>query len=286
MSETHLKPTRRILYTALASFALIGYSTQSFAWGSDGHSAIGILAISQLQPDALAKLEDIVNPLTKQAMTEACNWPDVKRESEEWTWSAPLHYVNIPRDEDVYSESRDCPEESGHQHHPQRPKQLCATQGIKHYASELSNQEATILQRWQAFAWLCHLVGDLHQPMHAGFADDRGGNDVDVIFNNEQLNLHRFWDSAMIHQEAGSWQYLVGQLSAFPVTHASSDWSMEMVNGWTNDSHRLAKNKAYPATRTIHSNFVDQSWVIAQQQIVLAASRLATVINSELQGED
>ena len=286
MSETHLRPIRRTLYTAIASLALIGYSAQTFAWGPDGHSAIGILAISQLQPDALAKLEDIVNPLTKQAMTEACNWPDVKRETEEWAWSSPLHYVNIPRDEDVYSESRDCPEESGHQHHPQRPKQLCATQGIKHYASELSSQERTNLQRWQAFAWLCHLVGDLHQPMHAGFADDRGGNDVDVVFNGEQLNLHRFWDSAMIHQEAGSWQYLVGQLSAFPVAHADSDWSTEMVNGWTTDSHKLAKKKAYPATRTIHSDFADQSWIVAQQQITLAASRLATIINSELKDED
>jgi hypothetical protein len=286
MLKTHRKPTMRTFYAVLASFALIGHSAQTFAWGSDGHSAIGILAISQLQPDALTELENIVNPLTKQAMIEACNWPDDKRETEEWAWSAPLHYINIPRNETVYSESRDCPEESGHQHHPQRPKQLCATQGIKHYASELSSQEATTLQRWQAFAWLCHLVGDLHQPLHAGFADDRGGNDFDVVFNNEQMNLHGFWDFAMIHQEAGSWQYLVGQLSAFPVIQAGSDWSPEMVNDWTNDSHNLASNSLYPATKTIRKNYVEQSWVLAQHQITLAASRLATIINSELQDED
>ena len=283
MSKTQPKPTKRIFYAVLASFTFIGYSAQSFAWGSDGHSAIGILAISQLQPDALRELESIVNPLTKQAMTEACNWPDVKRETEEWAWSAPLHYINIPRGETVYSESRDCPQEVGHQHHPQRPKQLCATQGIKHYASELSNQQATILQRWQAFAWLCHLVGDLHQPLHAGFADDRGGNDFDVIFNDEQMNLHGFWDFAMIHQEAGSWQYLVGQLSAFPVVHTGSEWSPEMVNDWTNDSHNLASERLYPTTKTIRKNYVEKSWVLTQQQITLAASRLATIINSELQ---
>ena len=99
----------RVFFTAFSCLTLFGYSTEATSWGSDGHTAIGILAVSQLPPDTLLALESIVNPLTKQAMAELCNWPDELRETEEGKWSEPLHYINIPRGDEVYSESRDCP---------------------------------------------------------------------------------------------------------------------------------------------------------------------------------
>ncbi len=269
----------RFIATTFACVALLEHSPHSFAWGHDGHTAIGILAINQLPPETLRELENIVNPLTKQAIAEACNWPDVLRESEEGEWSGPLHYINIPRGDEVYTESRDCPK----QKHPAgRPAQYCAPEAIKHYAAELVNPQASGKQRWRSFAWLCHLVGDLHQPMHAGFADDRGGNDVEVVFGDWHMNLHHFWDSALINQRAGSWQYLVGQLSEFPPVQAGSDWSPLMVNDWTNSSHSLAKESAYPATGIIDEAFAQQSWELIQEQIRLAATHLALIINSEL----
>lgn len=268
-----------IICAIFSSIVLLVFSTHSFAWGRDGHTAVGILAINQLQPEALQALESIVNPLTKQAMAEACSWPDVLRESKEGEWSGPLHYINIPRGDEVYTESRDCPEQV---QSIGRPAQYCATEAIKYYATELVNPEATGEQRWRSFAWLCHLVGDLHQPMHAGFADDLGGNDVKVVYDDWHMNLHHFWDSALIKQQAGSWQYLVGQLSEFPLVQAGSDWSPSMVNDWTNRSHKLASESAYPASANIDEVFAQQSWELIQEQIRLAASHLALIINTEL----
>jgi hypothetical protein len=141
---------KRKFCTALASLVLFAYSSISLAWGPDGHSAIGILAIDQLQPDARRELESFVSPLDDLAMIKACNWPDAIRETKEGAWSAPLHYINIPRGDFVYQESRDC------------PQQQCATEAIKRFAAELANHQAAKEQRWQALAWLCHLVGDLH----------------------------------------------------------------------------------------------------------------------------
>jgi hypothetical protein len=267
------------LSALLTCLTLAVYTTEAISWGHDGNTSIGILAINQLQPEALQELESIVNPLTKQAMAEACNWPDVYREAEEGGWSTPLHYINIPRGDEVYTESRDCPEQANR---AGRPAQFCATEAIKHYAAELSNREASPQQRWRSFAWLCHLVADLHQPMHAGFADDRGGNDVQVSFGEWNMNLYRFWDSTLINEEAGSWQYLVGQLSEFPPVQAGTDWSPSMVNDWTNRSHALAIEKAYPPTSKIDEAFAEQSWELIQEQIRLAASHLALIINSEL----
>jgi hypothetical protein len=271
-----------IFCAIFACLGVVGYSSNAIGWGSAGHTAIGILAVNQLQPDALDKLESIVNPLTPQAMAVACNWPDVIRETEQGEWSGPLHYVNIPRGDEVYLEPRDCPELPDHMSSSERPMQHCVTEAIKHYAAGLTRPDASGEQRWRSFAWLCHLVADLHQPMHAGFEDDRGGNNIEVLFKDEPMNLHHFWDTALINEQAGNWQYLVGQLSEFPPVQAGSDWSPAMVNDWTNESHKLAMESAYPATQTINNGFAQQSWELIQQQLRLAASRLALIINSEL----
>ena len=264
----------RIISLTFASYALFGYSTDSLAWSADGHTSIGILAISQLQAESRRELESLIGPLDDHAMEKACNWPDEIRETEEWDWSARFHYINIPRGDFVYLESRDCPD------------QQCATQAIKRYAAELADREAPREQRMQAFAWLCHLVGDLHQPLHAGFEDDRGGNNFDIIFKGEQMNLHGFWDFELINQHAGSWQNLVRLLSTSPVTEATSNWSPEMVNDWTNESHKLAKHTVYPATKNIDEIYLQKSWERAQKQISSAATRLALIINTELQDRD
>jgi len=274
----------RISCQTLIAITLLGGITECFAWGKDGHTAIGTLAVAQLQPHARSELENIIQPgpLDGLAMEEACNWPDVMRNREEWDWSSPLHYVNIPRGDDTYDQSRDCPMPSDGATHPE-PR--CATEAIKFYANRLNSQQITGLQRWQAFAWVCHLVGDLHQPMHAGFADDQGGNLVEVTFNDAQVNLHRFWDSVLINEQAGNWQNLLDQLSVLPPVQVNSDWSHEMVNDWTSEIHTLTSTPGtmYPLTDNIDEAFAQQSWTLIQAQIRLAAARLALVINSELE---
>ena len=118
--------------------------------------------------------------------------------------------------------------------------------------------------------------------MHAGFADDRGGNNFEIIFKNEKINLHGFWDFELIHLHANSAQGLIALLSEYPTEQADSCWSSEMVNDWTNESHELGKTMAYPATKNINETYLEQSWELVQKQIPLAASRLAFIINSKL----
>jgi hypothetical protein len=260
----------RIFLVTLTVCTLSGFSSNAFAWGPDGHSAIGIFALRQLEPGARQSLEQIVGPLDGPAIIKACNWPDEVRETEEWDWSAPQHYINIPRGDFVYQQSRDCPDGR------------CATEAIKRYAAELANPQADKEQRWQAFAWLCHLVGDLHQPLHAGFADDRGGNNFDIVFKGEQINLHGFWDFELVNEHAGSWENLVCLLSKSPRFKTGSNWSPEMVDDWTNESHKLAASRVYPVNPNIENSYEQQSWEIAQQRIRMAASRLALIFNSEL----
>jgi hypothetical protein len=57
-----------------------------------------------------------------------------------------------------------------------------------------------------AIAWLFHLVGDVHQPLHTGQLftvdypkGDRGGNEicVRVTDRGQPISLHRFWDGVI-----------------------------------------------------------------------------------------
>lgn len=264
----------RIFWVFFTGMALLGFNTDAGAWGADGHTAIGILAMDQLEPEVKIALQDIVGTLDEDAMIKACNWPDAIRETEKWEWTAPRHYVNIPRGESTFRESRDCPD------------QLCATGAVKKFAVELGNDTATKEKRWQSFAWLCHMVGDLHQPLHAGFADDRGGNSFDVSFHGEDLSLHTFWDHALIDTYAGDSKNLVRQMRQLPAIQITANWSLENVDSWTNESHGLAEKSVYPDTVELSDAYVQQSWETAQQRIRTAASRLAHIINSELSASD
>ena len=264
---------QQVLRKTLTLAASLGMSMQCLAWSPDGHSAIGVLAMKQLSPAARTELEGIIDPLTDEAMVKACNWPDHVREAPEWEWSAPQHYINIPRGETEYLEDRDCAD------------QLCATQAVKKYAGELFDDDLNQVQRWQAFAWLCHVTADLHQPMHAGFADDRGANLVHVVFQGREMNLHSFWDFSLINRHAGGWQGMVALLSEQPLEQAPANFSDEMVNQWTNESHALAMSMGYPPSRNIDEAFALRSWVLTQQQVSLAASRLATIINWYASGQ-
>jgi len=260
----------RLLVILFTTCAATGFSTNIFAWGHDGHGAVGVMALGQLSAETRFKLERVLGSVGDQTIVEACNWPDEVRGTEEWEWSYPLHYINIPPGESGYSESRDCPD------------QKCATEAIKKYALELGDQRASNEKRRQAFAWVCHLVGDLHQPLHAGYAHDRGGNEFEITFKGEKTNLHNFWDRALIKERVGNWQGLIRVSGNFPTVQTTDSWTAEMVDRWTEESHQLVEQELYPTNPDITQNYADKSWAILQQRINTAASRLALIIESVL----
>jgi hypothetical protein len=249
---------------------MVSYATAGFvfAWSADGHNAIGMLVLDQLQADTRQRLETVVGELNEQTVSDACNWPDVIREEEEWEWAKPQHYVNIPRGEFTYLESRDCRD------------RLCATGAIKKYAAELGDPSLAKQKRREAFAWLCHLVADLHQPLHAGFADDRGGNELEITVRGELMNLHYYWDRELASHQVGDWQHLYEHLQTEPIERITGDWSSDEVDGWTEESHQIAASMAYPPTPEISEDWERQAWEVAQERMRLAAARLAWVLET------
>lgn len=263
---------RNIFCTTL----LLALASDALAWGPEGHRVIGRAAFGLLDDPARAEVVDLLGLAPgadpAQALADACNWPDTVREQPGWRWSAPLHYVNIPRLGDGYRRERDCPDGR------------CVTEAILDYANRLANAEATgdAEARFQAFAFVCHLVADLHQPLHAGFRDDRGGNTVLVEYRGEEMNLHRFWDSAVIRSHLENENRMVERLGASGARTAAQDWNPAEVVAWTDESHGLAAEFAYPAGNAIDEAFAERSWSITVGQWERAAGRLAQILNAVL----
>lgn len=76
---------------------------------------------------------------------------------------------------------------------------------------DIPDRMSNITQR-QSLMFLIHIIGDIHQPLHASRESDRGGNTIHVSFPEEfpgfrderyghahkGWNLHSVWDSAII----------------------------------------------------------------------------------------
>ena len=255
---------------AILCAALFGLPGSLLAWGPAGHAAIGKAAFNLLDDRARSAVLDILDGASPDAMDEACNWPDRVRETPEWAWSAPQHFVNIPRTATHYDRQRDCPDG------------LCVTEAIKKYASELSGPGRDTRQRWQALAWVCHLVGDLHQPLHAGYRDDRGGNLVEITFRGQPTDLHEFWDSELIRERVSEGVRLERAAAPAACKAARQPWNPASVDAWTDESHGLAATVAYPPNPAIDENFAQRSWPVVEQQLRRASCRLASVLNAVL----
>lgn len=275
----------RLLFLTSLTVCAASNALPAQAWGQAGHALIGKAAVAQASPAARAAVLEILGlqsddpgPALDAALEEACNWPDTLRASGTEPGTAPLHYVNLPRSDPHYDRQRDC------------PGGLCVTEGILTFAAELSRppqgpSEAATERRWQAFAWLCHLVGDLHQPLHVAFRDDRGANRVEVSFRGEQYNLHQFWDD-VLEQERLAARPLTAADLLEPDRATAKPWEPADVVAWTDESHALALTASYPPGPEIEDAFADRSWALVQSQWMKAAWRLASILDVVLAGTE
>jgi hypothetical protein len=169
------------------------------AWGRDGHQIVAALAQSLLTPRARAEADALPAVVGGESFVAASNWPDrIRRERPE---TARWHFVDIEVGSGPYDEARDC------------PHRAWATAKIEDFRAELADARLDPERRGEALRWLIHMVGDVHQPLHAADRHDRGGNDLKVSVSgasgrSSETNLHRFWDVDLV-QMAQTAQRLV-----------------------------------------------------------------------------
>ena len=88
---------------------------------------------------------------------------------------------------------------------------------------------------------LVHFIGDLHQPLHIGLAEDKGGNDFQVRWFNGGTNLHRVWDSDMIDSYQMSYTELASNTNVLTKVEVAAIKSGKPLD-WAYDSRLLAED--------------------------------------------
>lgn len=169
---------KRILYL-LTALQLV---SNVYAWGPEGHKIVAQIAEDQLSTTAKRQISSI---LGGHGLAEVSTWADAIKSKPEWEHTKTWHFVNI-RDDENY-------EDSDHDPHGD------VVTAITEMVEVLKTPSSTDEEKQNAVKFIVHFVGDIHQPLHAGRPDDRGGNSVQVTFNGKNMNLHSLWDSAMIN---------------------------------------------------------------------------------------
>ena len=61
---------------------------------------------------------------------------------------------------------------------------------LARFTETLRDPKASQDDKRLALRFIVHIIGDLHQPLHAGNGTDRGGNDFKVTWFGKSTNLH------------------------------------------------------------------------------------------------
>jgi len=125
-------------------------------------------------------------------------------------------------------------------------------------------------------------MGDLHQPMHNAFGYDRGGNDYELEYNGAVTDLHTLWDHDFIERFHPSWPEYTDQLAALMPPKLTGAWSPSLVHAWSDESRAHAKTRMYPDKPQISADYEQKALLFIDQQLRLAASRMAWILNSVL----
>ena len=258
----------------LTALAVVSTSTAS-AWGPQGHRVIAKVAEGRLDPAAKAAIKDLLHP--GDTLPELADWAD-RDGHDAVPGSAKWHFINVPI-RDARFDPRLIRDDDN------------VVVKIKQYRPILGDRSKPKQDRQRALLFLVHFVSDLHQPMHVGDNGDRGGNDTQVQFFNEGTNLHKLWDSDLIHRIGGNDQTWMARVDRDITPETAKEWSKGTVDDWTDETFQVAKlaykplddaPKAIPKGVKLDEAYLKRAEPILERQMARAAVRLANELNAIL----
>ena len=239
------------------------------AFGPAGHRAVARIAETELSPSARAEVDRLLALEGVQRLDEVATWADELRDMPGYEYASRWHYVNLGKGECRYRAEVHCPEGN------------CVVSAIETQRRILADRKAAPVARAQALKWLVHLVADIHQPLHTGYAEDRGGNLHQVQLKGKGTNLHAAWDSGIIALRDESWPKLAKRL-ARNAAAGSNEVRAGIAEQWAEESCALLDSVVYPRKRKLSRNYLDQAQTVIDARIRLAAARLAAMLNATL----
>lgn len=240
------------------------------AWGPGGHRIVADLAERQLQATTRTQLRPLLAYAHARELSDVANWADELRDDPHrralWRATSKSHFVNFADATCRYDAHRDC---AGGR---------CAVDAIERYAAALADRTRGVAARTDALRMLVHLVADVHQPLHAGYRHDAGGNRYQVRLDGRATNLHAVWDTPVLAYGRQGWRRRAAELARSPLPDARGDPA-----AWAAESCRATRDAGvYPARRRIDAAYLGRARPLAERRLREAAARLARLLEHAL----
>lgn len=264
----------------------------ALGWGGTGHRVVCEIAYAELLPEARTEVDRLLalDP-DFENFADACLFadkPEVIRPID--------HYMNLPRSATAVT-TADCP-----------MAESCVLAAIRSDLLRLRNPDASDADKLLALKLLGHWVGDIHQPLHVSFMDDRGANSINVDLENmEWPNFHGVWDTEILVYNLGNDYLQIATRLGAQISAGQRDaWKYDSVVEWANESFQIT---IAPATgycvwqqgacwygadnmlldkgearrmQTISGRYLRRQGNIVMRRLQQAGVRLAQLINQSL----
>lgn len=250
----------------------LGWASTGWSWGPHGHRIAARIAEARLTPQARKAINELL--LEGDTLVDVSTWAD-QDGHDAVPGSAPWHYVNVPITAARYDD-RYC------------SKGNCVVAQIKHFRRVLVNPKAPRRERQRALLFLVHFIQDVHQPLHVGDNDDRGGNLTQIQHRGDGTNLHRLWDSGLINAIDRNERAWVERIKPMLTAENVRAWTRGSVEDWADESLQAAKTAYfYPAGAkqpvasgtSLGKDYETFARPILERRLAQAGVRLANELN-------
>jgi hypothetical protein len=281
---------------AIAGVLATAAPSAALAWGDEGHEVVAAIAETYFTPLTRAKVDALLaadtDTLTPPDLLSRATWADAYRGAGHRD-TAQWHFVDIELDHpDLKSACFGFP--AAAKPASAGPAQDCVVDRVGAFAGELGDPATPQPEKLLALKYVLHFVGDLHQPLHASDNHDRGGNCVLLALGGPRtINLHSYWDTAVVQALGLDAKALAAQLRARITPAQAAAWRKGDPRSWAMQSYAVAKSSAYwpaaPAGCDSHAapvglpaGYTARAQEAAAVQLERAGVRLALVLNRAL----
>jgi hypothetical protein len=245
----------------LLTVLLTAIAINTFAWGPTGHRATGWIAEKYLNQKAKKNLEKLLHG---KSIAMVSTWMDEVRSDSSFDYMNDWHWVTIPFGK-TYEQSE-----------KNQNGDIILT--LERILKELKSRKLNVAEQLQHIKILIHLVGDIHQPLHVGGRDDKGGNEVKVSWFRSESNLHRVWDSEMIDDSRLSYTELAQSLDK-PSETEIKQWQQSSLRTWAMENQAYEKNVYNIGNGRLGYQYTYLNFHIVRQRLLQAGVRLAGLLN-------
>lgn len=311
---------KRIIKFVSLIVIFVSAATASYGWDDVGHKITSYIAWQRMTPDVREKVIKTLLEAPEDAQLStfylpfssrsdeakkreffmiASTWPDIVRDRNFENRYKKYHKGNWHYSDDFWTSSNGrieflkAPDDGGK-----------AVEKLFEFEKLLRDPSDPAKEKAVAIAWIEHIVGDIHQPLHTSARvtetepkGDQGGNLFQLTPQGtpreQQVNLHWYWDSIIgrnvaRRNDACDSDYVDpiarNLMKRYPAARLRNRLKNGKYNEWQDEGVKLAIDQVFSAdlqrNQMPSDRYKSRAFRLAEEQLALAGYRMGDMFNS------